>query len=120
MLDRYGKSIQFRNHQRVLNKKPILLHTIKKFSHFDKIILVLPEKKIDYWNQLCQKFNFNKNYIVVKGGKNRFYSVKNGLKKINEKSIVAIHDGVRPLVSKHLIDILISETKEKNGVIILQ
>ena len=30
-----------------LNKKPILLHTIKKFSHFDKIILVIPEKKID-------------------------------------------------------------------------
>ena len=29
-----------------LNKKPILLHTIKKFSHFDKIILVLPEKKL--------------------------------------------------------------------------
>ena len=100
-----------------LNKKPILLHTIKKFSHFDKIILVLPEKKIDYWNRLCQKFNFNENYIVVKGGKNRFYSVKNGLEKVNEKSIVAIHDGVRPLVSKHLIDMLITQTKEKNGVI---
>ena len=100
-----------------LNNRPILLHTIKKFSHFDKIILVLPEKKIDYWNQLCQKFNFNKNYILVKGGKNRFYSVKNGLEKINEKSIVAIHDGVRPLVSKHLIDNLISQTKEKNGVV---
>ena len=36
---------------------------------------------------------------------------------INEKSIVAIQDGVRPLVSTHLIDILIAQTKEKTGVI---
>ena len=101
----------------LLNNTPILMHTIKKFSHFEKIILVLPATEFDYWNQLCQNINFNENYILVKGGKSRFHSVKNGLAKITEKSIVAIHDGVRPLISKSLIDKLIAQTKERTGVV---
>ncbi len=101
----------------LLNNIPILMHTIKKFSHFEKIILVLPATEFDYWNQLCQNINFNENHILVKGGKSRFHSVKNGLAKITEKSIVAIHDGVRPLISKSLIDKLIAQTKERIGVV---
>ena len=54
---------------------------------------------------------------MVSGGKTRFHSVKNGLGKINNNSIVAIHDGVRPLVSTSLINRLISQTKDGVGVI---
>jgi 2-C-methyl-D-erythritol 4-phosphate cytidylyltransferase len=39
------------------------------------------------------------------------------LKKVDDNSIVAIHDGVRPLVSEHLIDELISVTKKGIGVV---
>lgn len=96
---------------------PVLMHTIKRFSHFEKIILVLPKNQLNYWKNLCKKHNFNKEHIVVKGGKNRFESVKNGLKKITTLSIVSIHDGVRPLVSTNLINSLISKTKQGVGVI---
>ncbi|MFZ4583519.1 MAG: 2-C-methyl-D-erythritol 4-phosphate cytidylyltransferase, partial [Paludibacter sp.] len=37
------------------------------------------------------------------GGENRFQSVLNGLNLINDSELVAIHDGVRPLVSQDTI-----------------
>ena len=78
---------------------PILMHTIKKFSHLDEIYLVLPETQFKYWENLCIIHKFNHNYSLIAGGKTRFDSVKKGLRKIDENSIVAIHDGVRPLIS---------------------
>lgn len=91
----------------LLANKPILMHTIdafRKYSSELSIILVLPEKSIDQWKKLCDSFSFNHKLTVVKGGTSRFQSVKNGLEKIHEKnSLVAIHDGVRPLVNSEII-----------------
>ena len=101
----------------VLNDLPILMHSLNAFSHLDKIILVLPQAQIENWEELCKQYNFILKHTVVAGGINRFGSVKNGLAKIDEGSIVAIHDGVRPLVSKNLIDRLIGATKKGNGII---
>ena len=101
----------------VLNDLPILMHSLNAFSHLDKIILVLPRAQIENWEELCKQYNFILKHTVVAGGINRFGSVKNGLAKIDEGSIVAIHDGVRPLVSKNLIDRLIGTAKKGNGVI---
>jgi 2-C-methyl-D-erythritol 4-phosphate cytidylyltransferase len=101
----------------LLNDFPILIQTIKQFSHFDEIVLVLPHSQFEYWKILCKKYNFKIGHTLVSGGENRFHSVKNGLSKVANNSVVAIHDGVRPLVSKTLIDSLISKTKEKVGVI---
>ena len=101
----------------VLNDLPILMHSLNAFSHLDKIILVLPQAQIENWKELCKQYNFILKHTVVAGGINRFGSVKNGLAKIDEGSIVAIHDGVRPLVSKNLIDKLIGATKKGNGII---
>ena len=101
----------------LLNGLPILMHTLKKFIYLDKIILVLPSTQFEYWKTLCKQYNFTQKHILVVGGINRFGSVKNGLKKINDNSIVAIHDGVRPLISTELIDRLIEATKKNVGVI---
>ena len=54
---------------------------------------------------------------MVAGGESRFHSVKNGLIKVANNSVVAIHDGIRPFISKTLIDNLISKTKKGVGVI---
>jgi len=89
-----------------LNGKPILLHTIEAFIKYSptlSIILVLPEEDFKIWEAICKKFNFNKPIILQKGGETRFQSVKNGLDKIQDEGLVAIHDGVRPLVSADLI-----------------
>ena len=101
--------------------KPILMHTINKFleTYNDiKIILVLPKNQFDYWEGLCVKYQFNtKEIILTEGGKSRFHSVKNGLKHISQNSILAIHDGVRPLVSSTTIKTCFEAVKEHQAVI---
>lgn len=90
----------------VIAGKPLLMHTIEKFYNFSskiKIILVLPESHFEFWKSLCKKYDFSIPHVLVKGGKTRFHSVKSGLEKIENECIVAIHDGVRPLVSHNTI-----------------
>jgi len=101
----------------LLKAIPILMHTINCFSNFNEIILVLSEKNIKRWKNLCVKYNFKTPHKVVVGGETRFHSVKNGLKKLDPNSIVAIHDGVRPMVSKKLIKCLISKVEKDKGVV---
>lgn len=89
-----------------LHGLPILMHTIKKFQQTipeGEIILALPEKEQSTWQSLCEKHQFDVQHNVVNGGENRFYSVQNALQKVSKKSIVSIHDGVRPLVSENVI-----------------
>ena len=87
---------------------PILMHSINRFQLYDSritIIVVLPVSQIDFWVKLCAKFNFTIPHIIVEGGDQRFFSVRNGLDAISGiDSVVAIHDGVRPLVSIDTID----------------
>jgi len=99
----------------LLKGTPILMHTLQNFSHLDEIILVLPKYQISFWEELCTAHNFTIPYTITEGGETRFHSVRNGLDRIDNNSIVAIHDGVRPLVSKNLISNLISEVKEGVG-----
>ena len=83
--------------------KPVLLHTLYVFHEFDKelkIIIVLHGDYFDMWNSICEKYSCSVPHKVIKGGKTRFDSVKNGLGAIdNDNGFVAIHDAVRPLVN---------------------
>lgn len=100
--------------------KPILMHTLEVFYNFDadmKLILVLPEVQIDFWRKLCAKYNFTVQHQIIAGGQTRFHSVKNGLEVVNSPALVAIHDGVRPLVRAETIKRCF-EAAEKTGAAI--
>lgn len=89
-----------------LNGKPVLLHTLEAFYRYSEkinVILVLPEDDFETWKLICKKYQFTKNIVLQKGGDSRFQSVKNGLAKMEGDGLVAIHDGVRPLVSEDII-----------------
>jgi len=101
----------------LLKGTPILMHTLKQFSHFEEIVLVLPSTQFEYWETLCKTHNCTQQHSLVAGGKTRFHSVKNGLEKIQDNTVVAIHDGVRPLVSETLMNNLIDKSKSGVGVI---
>ena len=104
----------------LLDNKPLLMHTLTQFyncSNEIKIILVLPKAQINYWENLCEKYNFKIIHQIVEGGDTRFQSVKNGLNNINEKSLVAVHDGVRPLVSTSLIDNCFNHAEKQGNAI---
>lgn len=88
-----------------IGDKTILHLTIEKFIRAEpgiKVITVLPEAFIDEWKQYCYDNNFFYPQTIVQGGITRFHSVKKGLDRVSE-GLVAIHDGVRPLVSEVLI-----------------
>lgn len=87
--------------------KPVLMHTIEAFHTSElkpKIIVVLNVHYHDHWENLCKQYDFNIPHALVKGGEQRFHSVKNGLKSVKGKAIIAIHDAVRPLASHELIN----------------
>lgn len=90
-----------------LKNMPLMMHTICAFhysSYNPALIIVLPDELQQYWEELCIKYNFQLPHQVVRGGEQRFNSVRNGLMAIKGDGIVAIHDAVRPLVSDKLID----------------
>jgi 2-C-methyl-D-erythritol 4-phosphate cytidylyltransferase len=85
-----------------LDGRPVLMHTIERFRAFNdsiEIITVLPENQLRFWIDVQKKHSFTVPQTLVKGGSNRFLSVRNGLKFVNAPGLVAIHDGVRPFVS---------------------
>jgi 2-C-methyl-D-erythritol 4-phosphate cytidylyltransferase len=90
----------------LLNGDPVLMRTIKVFHEYNaemKLIIALPGEHISYWKKLCKKYNFEIPHQLVKGGQTRHQTVKNAIVNIKPGSLVAIHDGVRPLVSIPLI-----------------
>jgi 2-C-methyl-D-erythritol 4-phosphate cytidylyltransferase len=90
----------------LLSGLPILMHTIQAFFRYSPditLILVLPEDDFPLWEALCDRHAFHPPLLLRKGGDSRFQSVKNGLEAIEGDGLVAIHDGVRPLVSEDII-----------------
>lgn len=90
----------------ILGGEPVVARTINTFYEAlpgAEIIVVLPEEHIPLWRNLTARFDVAPHRTVC-GGKERFDSVKNGIKALSEEvEYIAIHDGVRALVSKRLI-----------------
>ncbi|MDR2147223.1 MAG: 2-C-methyl-D-erythritol 4-phosphate cytidylyltransferase [Tannerella sp.] len=100
--------------------KPVLMHTLQTFYQWDvscEIILVIPEEHAAYWKMLCEELNFTIPHTVVFGGETRWKSVKNGLLQIREEGYVAVHDGVRPFVSREVITDCFSAAQEFGAAI---
>lgn len=90
----------------LLKGMPVLCRTIEAFYQADpdmQLIVVLPEDQLDSWRMLCIGHGFTLEHSVVCGGEERFHSVREGLKEVKHEGLVAVHDGVRPLVSVGLI-----------------
>jgi 2-C-methyl-D-erythritol 4-phosphate cytidylyltransferase len=97
--------------------RPVLMHTIERFREYNEsieIITVLPENQLRFWTELQRKYSFDVPHTLVKGGSKRFISVRHGLEFVNTPGLVAIHDGVRPLVRIETIKRCF-ETAEKYG-----
>lgn len=86
--------------------RPVLMHTLEAFDRWDasaRLIVVLPEDQIDTWKRLCEAHVFSRIDRVVAGGETRFHSVRNGLDAVASDGLIAVHDGVRPLVAPSVI-----------------
>jgi 2-C-methyl-D-erythritol 4-phosphate cytidylyltransferase len=104
----------------LLKGRPLLCWTIEAFQHFDPampIVLVLPVDQIPVWGALCINFHFDVPHQVVAGGEERFHSVRNGLACVTHDGLVAVHDGVRPLLSTDLIARCFAAAEEHGAAI---
>lgn len=90
----------------LLKGRPLLMWTIEAFHRCDPampLIVVLPEEHFGIWKALCMGHRFFIEHQVVAGGAQRYHSVQAGLGQVKGEDLVAVHDGVRPLVSPDLI-----------------
>lgn len=102
--------------------EPILLHTLRVFeSHesISEIVLVLKEDEIAFVEETIIEANgLSKVTSVVKGGKERSDSVRNGLEEVKHDGVVLIHDGARPLVSNDEITDVINAVETHSAAIL--
>lgn len=93
--------------------KPIIVHTVSHFQNcdeIDNIVIVCLDEYIPYMNSLIRTYGLTKVVSVVAGGNCGQASIFNGLKELvrlfgeNDRDIVLIHDGVRPLINQELIE----------------
>ena len=103
-----------------LGNKPILIHTIEKFSilnDFEKIIVLTPYEWINFTEDLINKYNFD-NVVVIEGGELRIDTINNGMEYIlnnydnDDDHVIVTHDAVRPFVTHRIIKDNISKAKE--------
>ena len=114
-----GKKKQFHS----LGGKPILAHTLAKFETcplIRSILLVVGQEDMDYClKEIIEQYKFQKVSQIVPGGKRRQESVKNGIDALpKDADVVAIHDGVRPFVTKAMIEDTI-HSAERVGAVVL-
>lgn len=103
-----------------LGGKAVLQMTIEKFLQACpgiKVVTVLPEAHIEYWRNYCLERNFSCPQTLVKGGITRFHSVQNALAKVPNGALVAVHDGVRPLVTAEFIREMFDKAEELPALI---
>lgn len=103
-----------------LDGKAILQKTIEVFQEACpgiSVITVLPQDHISYWRQYCLDRNFICPQILVPGGITRFHSVRNALDRVPDGAVVAVHDGVRPLLSPELVRDIFKAAETQQAVI---
>jgi 2-C-methyl-D-erythritol 4-phosphate cytidylyltransferase len=96
----------------LLQNEPVLLHTLRRFAEptlgVAQIVVVLPFDQLDFWRQLIEEYKITIPHSLVVGGASRWASVKAGLANLPATpptgALVAVHDGVRPLVPLAVVE----------------
>lgn len=101
----------------ILNKKPVFEWSIKAFKKIKEcsdIILVVPQDRVEDMLKYKKQYGIE----VVAGGKERFDSVKNGLKAVGKDiDLVAVHDAARPLITPEIIKNVMKAAYENGAAI---
>jgi len=105
-----------------LGNRPILARTLESLSvaeQVDEIIVVVSPSNLDMCREeVLSKYELSKVKHLIPGGKTRGESVYNGLRKVDpESDVILIHDGVRPFVTKDMINSSIKAAFDFGAVI---
>lgn len=93
--------------------KPLFVYSLEVFDKHpavSEIVLVVPEDSVDTTKASINNLDTSKDTIVVKGGIERWQSVQNGVRAIDESlEWIMTHDAARPFVTKEVIDSLLEK-----------
>ncbi|MDL5039896.1 IspD/TarI family cytidylyltransferase [Heyndrickxia coagulans] len=97
----------------LLNKKPILIHTLEKFMlnpDFEKLIVIAPKEWMNYTHDIIRKYvGENSHIVVAEGGRDRNESIMNGIRYIEntygifDDDYIVTHDSVRPFITHRIL-----------------
>lgn len=107
-----------------MHGKPIIIYTLEHFEYHDEvdqIIVVCIKDWIEELRGLLKRYNITKVVNIVPGGATGHDSIYLGLKAMqsisDNRDIVLIHDGVRPLINQELITENIEAVKRYGNAI---
>jgi 2-C-methyl-D-erythritol 4-phosphate cytidylyltransferase len=90
----------------LVHNKPVLYYSLQTFLNAFadlQIILVLPVDYMNMGQEIIDAYFDKEKIRIAAGADTRFQSVKNGLRLVEEDSIIFVHDGVRCLLTENLI-----------------
>jgi len=120
----YGKRLGCRAKKPfvLLGSRPLVsyaLKTIDGCESVDGIIIAAERHCIKDFERLVRRFKFKKVIDIVAGGKTRFQSVKNCLRRVPQfVDVVLIHDGARPFLEEWMITDSIRMAEKFGGCIL--
>lgn len=117
-----GKRMQSKVHKQylLLCEKPVLFYCLKALeeSFIDEIILVTGKDETDYCRkEIVERFGFSKITKIVEGGKERYHSVINGIKAVDDCDYLFIHDGARPFLDADILERTYTCVKETDACV---
>jgi 2-C-methyl-D-erythritol 4-phosphate cytidylyltransferase len=105
-----------------LDGSPILLHTLRRLASCDaitEIILASRADEIQRLEESCRQEKFRQAIRVVKGGSSRQESVAAALEHVGaDTDFVAVHDAVRPFVTREQVSRVIDEARKCGAAIL--
>jgi 2-C-methyl-D-erythritol 4-phosphate cytidylyltransferase len=106
-----------------LDGSPILLHTLRRLASVDaitEIILATRADEIQRMEERCRQEKFRQPIRVVKGGATRQESVAAALAHVSDDDteLVAVHDAVRPFVTREQVSRVIEEARKCGAAIL--
>ena len=102
--------------------KPIVYYALQCFekaSFINNVILVTSEDCVDYCQKkIVEKYGFRKVEKIVVGGKERYDSVYAGLLACGETDYVYIHDGIRPFITRDILERALDGARETGACVV--
>jgi 2-C-methyl-D-erythritol 4-phosphate cytidylyltransferase len=112
-----GESKQFL----LLGGEPILNHSVRRLlamPQVDGLVVVLhPSHTVRFASELLA-FDDSKPLLIAEGGRKRSDSVRAGLLEVPAAAaVIAVHDGARPLFSRHVFEDCIAALADVDGAV---
>ncbi len=105
-----------------LGGRPLIVWPLETLESIPDIVEIIPALKPDDMEEgrkVFEEFGLKKIKRIAAGGKERQDSIYNGLKLVqNTDCIVLIHDGVRPLIEKNLVENAVGGLADYDGVVL--